>query len=184
VGKGTFFKQFFSKTKMVGSITPSSRFLAQKMLGNLDLEAFELIVEFGPGTGVFTEAMLRRIGPTTKIILIELNPVFCEEIVKKINSEKIEVIQGSALDLDKILVERNLPKADCIVSSLPLVFFPLALRDEILQSAHRCLKSQGKFVQFQYSLQSKGALKRVFTDVKIAFTPLNFPPAFVYTCEK
>lgn len=184
MGKITFLKEFFSKTKMVGSITPSSRFLAKKMLRNLEIETYDLIVEFGPGTGVFTEAMQRRINPTTKIILIELNPIFCEEISKKLNNPQIEVIQGSALDLWEILSERGLSKADCVVSSLPLAFFPLTLRDKILKTAHGCLKNKGKFVQFQYSLQSKGAMKQIFSDVKVDYTALNFPPAFVYTCEK
>jgi phosphatidylethanolamine/phosphatidyl-N-methylethanolamine N-methyltransferase len=51
--KKSFIKQFWAEKKMVGSMTPSSRFLTQKMLKNIDFKKVKLIVELGPGTGVF-----------------------------------------------------------------------------------------------------------------------------------
>ena len=60
----------------------------------------------------------------------------------------------------------------------------LAVADRILEVSKQSLATSGKFIQFQYSLQSKKVISSKFEGVRIAFTPLNFPPAFVYTCYK
>ena len=44
--------------------------------------------------------------------------------------------------------------------------------------------SNGKYIQFQYTLQSQKMLEKVFSTVKIKSCLLNIPPAFVYTCSK
>jgi phospholipid N-methyltransferase len=74
--------------------------------------------------------------------------------------------------------------ADIIVSSLPFTVFPSEIRDAILNKIHEFLNPEGYFVQFQYSLHSKKALNKRFNKTKIKFTPLNIPPAFIYTCSK
>mgnify|MGYP007000262323 len=43
---------------------------------------------------------------------------------------------------------------------------------------------KGKYIQFQYTLQSQKMLEKVFSAVKIKSCLLNIPPAFVYTCSK
>jgi len=82
------------------------------------------------------------------------------------------------------LAENKFTHADCIVSSLPLSNFPKQLRESILVSSKNALKENGKYIQFQYSLQIKRQINRVFPKISIDFTPLNFPPAFVLTCKK
>ncbi len=42
----------------------------------------------------------------------------------------------------------------------------------------------GYFKQFQYSLHTKKHIKRRFPVTKISYTPLNLPPAFIYSCQK
>ena len=41
----------------------------------------------------------------------------------------------------------------------------------------------GIFLQYQYWLTQKDELRRWFTDVKVGFTLVNIPPAFVYECR-
>ena len=54
----TFLSQFFKQKRMVGALAPSSRFLAAKMLNHLPIEKASIIVELGPGTGVFTDKII------------------------------------------------------------------------------------------------------------------------------
>ena len=75
-------------------------------------------------------------------------------------------------------------KADIIISSLPLANFSEELRNSILEIVHESLNEKGSFIQFQYSLNAFKNLKKLFPVVKLNFTALNFPPAFVYTCSK
>lgn len=55
-----FIKQYIKNPKFVGAIAPSSKKLAAAMMQPIDFEKAKCIVEFGPGTGVFTEEIMRR----------------------------------------------------------------------------------------------------------------------------
>jgi phospholipid N-methyltransferase len=184
VSKSSFLKQFFKQNKMVGSMTPSSRFLAAKMLNHIPIKEAKVVVELGPGTGVFTEKILEKIGATTQLIVVELNDDFFNTLESKFHHPNLHLKHGSADQIGFYLKELGFEKADLIISSLPLANFPSELRKNVIEKAKECLDDSGKFVQFQYSLQSLKTLKRNFHSVKVNFTALNFPPAFVYTCSK
>ena len=183
VSKKSFIQQFFKQNKMVGSLIPSSRFLAKKMLKHIPFQTAKVIVELGPGTGIFTDKILKKLQPDTHLVVIELNDVFYQNLAKKINQENCHIVHGSAGDLGKILSELGFEKADCVVSSLPLSNFPKELRVSIMQAVLHCLTQVGTFIQFQYTLQSKKHFKSIFKKVTIEYAALNFPPAFVYCCS-
>ncbi len=161
---------------------PSSRFLAAKMLNHISIEEAKVVVELGPGTGVFTEKILEKMGENTQLIVVELNDDFYNTLQNKFQHPNLHLKHGSADQIGIYLKELGFEKADLIISSLPLANFPSELRKNVIETAKNCLDDKGKFVQFQYSVQSLRAFKRIFNTVKVNFTPLNFPPAFVYTC--
>ncbi len=169
---------------MVGSMTPSSRFLAAKMLNHIPIKEAKVVVELGPGTGVFTEKILEKLGATTQLIVVELNDDFFNTLQNKFQHPNLHLKHGSADQIGIYLKELGFENADLIISSLPLANFPSELRKNVIETAKNCLDDKGKFVQFQYSLQSLKTLKRNFHSVKVDFTAFNFPPAFVYTCSK
>ena len=45
----------FKKENRIGAIAPSSKFLAKKMMKEIDFSKDLNIIELGPGNGVFTE---------------------------------------------------------------------------------------------------------------------------------
>lgn len=179
-----FRKQFWKDKKMVGAMAPSSRFLANKMLENIDFSKDKVIVELGPGTGVFTDVIIERMAPDAHLIVFELNDTFFAALSKRIKDPRVHIIHDSAEKIEDYLHQFNLNKADAVISSLPLAVFSDELRQSVLGASYRSLKAWGKYVQFQYSLQAKRLLKSMYPDVSIAFTALNFPPAFIYTCSK
>ncbi len=168
---------------MVGSMTPSSRFLAAKMLNHIPIKDSKIIIELGPGTGVFTEKILGMLGENTQLIVIELNDIFYHELETKFKHPNLHLKHDSADQIGFYLKELGFEKADLIISSLPLANFPPDLRNRLLLTAKKYLSKDGKFIQFQYSLQSRKALKRIFHSVRLDFTAFNFPPAFIYTCS-
>lgn len=167
---------------MVGAISPSSRSLGEKMIENLNFDEIDLIVELGPGTGVFTDLILSKLKPSAKMLVFELNDNFHAGLTARIHDSRVALIHDSAEFIAKYLNGDNQP--DVIVSSLPLMMFPDELRRNIVNESYATLKHKGKYVQFQYSLQSKKLLENVFDTVSIKFTIKNFPPAFIYTCTK
>ena len=73
--KGSFLKTFL-KDRQVGAMSPSSRFLANKMLENINFDEAKVIVELGPGTGVFTHVLLEKMRPDATLLVFELNTEF------------------------------------------------------------------------------------------------------------
>lgn len=181
--RGNFLKEYFKDKNMVGAVAPSSKSLGKKMLTNIDFSKDKLLVELGPGTGVFTDLIIDRMADDAKLLVFELNDSFYEDLNERINDSRVQIIHDSAENISKYLPEEEIGKQDVVMSSLPLMMFPNELRENIVKESKKCLTEKGKYIQFQYSLQSKKYLKSQFKEVTIKFTPLNVPPAFVYTCN-
>ena len=174
-----FIKNFLKNWKEVGSITPSSRFLTRKMLEPIDFAKANIIVELGPGTGVFTKQILSKMKPTARLIVLETNHEFSENL-KKINDERFTVIKISAGDLSSVL---GGVKADVVVSGIPFSAIKKEVREKMLKQIKINIKKRGKFIQFQYSLDLLRTLNKIFDkEVDVSFVSLNVPPAFVYSC--
>lgn len=179
----SFIKEFFNNKSEVGAVAPSSKFLAKKMLGGIDFNNTKCIVEFGPGTGVFTRKAIEKMSNDCFLLVFETNEAFYIKLKQEINDPRVLVLNDSAEKIGEILKEQNQPKADVILSSLPLTVFPKELKESILSASLDALKKDGIYVQFQYSLNALKLLKGKFNSVKLAFTPINMPPAFVYRCK-
>ncbi len=169
---------------MVGAMSPSSRFLARKMLQPIDFNTTRVIVELGPGTGVFTRKMLELLHPEGIMLVFELNDHFMAQLQKEFKDPRVHLIHDSAEKIGEYLAKFNLSQVDAVVSSLPLANFPEDLRNRILNESHKVMNEKSIYVQFQYSLNAKKAIQKVFRSVEITFTAVNFPPAFVYACRK
>jgi phosphatidylethanolamine/phosphatidyl-N-methylethanolamine N-methyltransferase len=182
MSKRSFLREFFKANRMVGSVLPSSRFLSKKMLLPIAFEKAKVLIELGPGTGVFTKELLRQMPPNCHLVVIELNDAFFHDLQKKFQAPNVHLIHGSAADISAVLQRLQLPKADYILSSLPLSNFPVALRSAILEEVKQNMQPEGKLIQFQYSRGLKKLYGAHFDQVSIDYTVLNFPPAFIYTC--
>ena len=179
--KRKFLKEFWKDKQMVGAISPSTRFLGEKMIENIDFDKARMIVELGPGTGVFTELILNRMHPDAKLLVFELNDSFYQNLAKRFDDPRVQIIHDSA---EKIADYTDGKKVDAVISSLPLMVFSEELRNNVVNAAYDSLKKDGKYMQFQYSLQSKKLLQSLYKTVSVKFTMKNLPPAFVYTCSK
>jgi phospholipid N-methyltransferase len=182
--KRNFLKQFLKDKQMVGAVSPSTRFLCDKMLEHVDFKNSKLIIELGPGTGVFTEEIIKRMRPDAKFLIFELNDNFYVTLNERIKDPRVQLIHDSAEHISKYLPENEKHNTDVIISSLPLMVFPEILRKKVVLESRSCLKIGGIYIQFQYSLQSKKLLEAIYENVKVKFTIKNFPPAFVYACVK
>lgn len=180
-----FFKEAIKNIKTSGSVVPSSRFLINSILEDVDFDNAQVIVEFGPGNGIITHEILRRMNNNAVLILFEINEKFYKHL-NTINDERLVILNASAENIRQEIVKLNFDKIDCCISSLPLTNIPNNIGENILNNTKQVLKDTGYFFQFQYSLSFFKRLKVVFNEenVRIKFVPLNFPPAFVYKCKK
>ncbi|CAM1369986.1 Phospholipid N-methyltransferase [Tenacibaculum sediminilitoris] len=182
--KFNFFKEAVKNYKTSGTVVPSSRYLAAKMLKEIDFKTAEVIVELGPGNGAITQHILKKIKPKAVLICFEINDAFYKEL-KKIKHPQLIVLKDSAEAIKSQIEKLGYTKADYIVSSLPLTIIPKEISHSILVKSYNFLSYKGAFIQYQYSLTYYKKLKEVFGDaINLSFEPLNFPPAFIYKCVK
>jgi len=179
-----FIRAFLKNPRQVGSIIQSSPFLVNKITNSANLSKAGCVVELGAGTGAVTKKILKRTSPDCALLTFEINPLLAECVRKNIRDPRLKVIGDSAENIGLYLKQYGYSKADCIISTLPLVTLPKPTTRKILSRVYKYLASGGQYIQFQYSLLSRDKIKQFFPSMSIAFVPLNIPPAFVYVCVK
>jgi phospholipid N-methyltransferase len=178
-----FFRNFFRHPRMLGSIIPSSRFLIKQLLEPIDWEKARVIVEYGPGVGGITAEILRRMRPDARLVAIEMNGDFVNFLRKSLVDQRFDVVEASAADVNEILKKLGLPKADYILSGIPLGSMPSVVRGPILQNTREALAAGGSFLVFQFTTRVLPDLNRVFRYVQRKFEPLNILPAHLFFCS-
>lgn len=176
-----FLRNFLMNWKEIGSIAPSSKFLAQKMLRDIDFEEARFIVELGMGTGSITKYILKNINKNCVLLTFETNKEFCNFVDNFIKDNRLRIINDSVLNLEKYL---NGKKADYIISGIPLAHLSVDEKDHLLKKIRNSINDDGQYIQFQYTKESYKKIKSLFKTVKVEFTLLSIPPAFVYKCKK
>lgn len=179
-----FIKQYLKNPRTVGAVVPSSEKLACKMVEDINFLNASCIVEYGPGTGIFTEKILDKKKDGTIFIAIEYNKNFCETLKYKFkNKENFIIINDSAENLKEYLNKYNINKVDYIVSGLPFASLPSNMSNKILKATKEILKDEGNFITFQYSLFKMKLFKSYFSKIKRKKVILNLPPAYVLKCK-
>jgi len=167
----------------VGSFFPSTPILAAKIQKHIDFSSAKLIVEVGPGTGVFTKNILKKLSDDAVFIAFELNEKFYLKLKNEINDPRFVLINGSAEDLQVYLNQNNYTRIDYIISSIPLSNFKGKKIVTLLHSFRDLIGEKGTFIQFQYSFNQKRLFHKMFSNVLMDFTQFNIPPAFIYVCK-
>nr|WP_310524264.1 methyltransferase domain-containing protein [Polymorphobacter sp.] len=179
-----FARNFFANPRGVGSVIPSSRRLTQRLLAAIDWSQARTIVEYGPGTGVVTRALLARMGPEARLFAFETNGEFVAYLRRSIADPRLTVIDGSAETVAAVLAAAGLSQCDAAVSSLPFSIMPPRVRLRIVAATAGVLVPGAPMVGYQYSTRWVAELRRAFDHVSVRFEPRNWPPAFVFTARR
>lgn len=182
-----FFGTFLKNPGSVGAVLPSSRYLARALVGRLELQPGELVVEYGPGTGPVTAIIRELLPPAAHYLGIELEPRFHQLLVQRYPTMQFHL--GSAADVTRILGERGLPLPARIVSGLPFASLPGAVQDAVIDGIVQSLKgTHGDFRTFQYvhayGLKAARRFRALMAERFDGFERIgpivrNVPPAFV-----
>jgi phospholipid N-methyltransferase len=168
---------------MLGSLIPSSRFLVNHVLAEVDWKRARVFLEYGPGVGTFTTEILRRMHPDAVLIALETNTDFVRFLRGRFRDDRLHVIHGSAADAAAALAELKLARADYVISGIPYTTMPPELRESILRTTHAVLDPNGAFLVYQFTRAVLPHLQQVFDSVSQDFEPLNVMPARLFYCR-
>jgi phosphatidylethanolamine/phosphatidyl-N-methylethanolamine N-methyltransferase len=177
-----FLRKLLENPRLTGAVLPSGPFLARAMARAIGPVRDGLVVELGPGTGPVTKALIEYGVARERLVLVEYDPIFCRLLAQRFYPAR--VVQGDAYDLPKALGPYASERVAAIVSSLPLLNQPPALRAKLIDDAFALMGPAGVFVQFTYGLDSPAPRKACVNKYSgQCSAPIwrNLPPARVWT---
>ncbi len=119
------------------------------MVDQLPIGPDAAIAELGPGTGVFTAELLKRLGPDARFLTVEIDPMFAAALSRRWPA--LDVACAAAETLPALLAARGMTHVDHIVSGLPFVSLPPVVVGRTLAAIAECLRPGGTFTTFQYA---------------------------------
>lgn len=168
----------------MGSITPSSKYLVDTLVGLADVAAAPQIVELGPGTGPFTAGLLRRMASDARLLCVERDPDLADHLRARFRDPRLIVVTGDARELEHYLKEHDFNRrVSLIVSGLPFTSLPDDVREDILTAIKTSLWPDGDFLLYQYSLAMRARLRRYFRTIEPTWELRNLPPAVCLRCR-
>lgn len=177
---GMFFRQFVKHPGMIGSVIPSSAALVNRMLDQVNWHNTRLFVEYGPGVGTFTQAILDRLHPDAILLAIDLNLDFVAYLDAQFDDPRLKVVHGSAADVRRFIREAGQGQADYILSGIPFSTLPDGVGAAICAETRAALRPGGAFLVYQYSRYVRRLLDPVFGQVSDDLEWRNIPPCRVF----
>ncbi|MGD9650401.1 MAG: class I SAM-dependent methyltransferase, partial [Dongiaceae bacterium] len=132
-----FISRWFRQPRKMGSIWPSSKTLARRIANLVDIGNAPLVVELGPGIGPLTDALLAQGVSAQNLYLIEKDVVLVDHLRERFPMAAI--LTGDARDIQNLLPHLK-TRVDYVVSGLPLLAMPEAVREEIFTAAMGMMK--------------------------------------------
>ncbi|HZG57383.1 class I SAM-dependent methyltransferase [Paenibacillus sp.] len=178
----------FVKDRDIASITPTSSYGVRKVCSRIDFSKDQVIVEYGPATGVFTRYLLDRMTPRSKLVLIERNAEFVSILRRSFADDRLRIYRDSAECVKQIVADACPEGANYILSGIPFSFFEDDVRRRIVEETYAVLQPGGKFLPYQTFFQQDrhllDHLSAVFPNVRHRYCLRNLPPMRIYEATK
>ena len=130
-----FFRQWLRSPKSMGSVIPSSRFLARAVAGQVAWRPGQWVVELGGGTGAISQGLIERGVPRDRLVVIELDRSLYGYLKERLPG--CLVVQGDATRLGEILPRHGVGEVGTVISGLPMIGMPEAFQSAIIEQSSR-----------------------------------------------
>jgi phospholipid N-methyltransferase len=175
LGSGIFMLRQFFRDRRIASVKATSPYLVQRICDRLDLSGDRVVVEYGPGLGCFTRALLERLSPGSTLVAIETHDEFVRRL-RQVRDPRLHVASRSAESVKDVLRRAGVPGADVVLSGIPFSLIPETPKVRILKDTREVLREDGIFLAYQSSAHLERYLKRVFRRVRVDWEPFHIPP--------
>jgi phospholipid N-methyltransferase len=179
-----FFKQFLKRPFQVASIVPSSKALVERVASNMDFSKPRVIAEYGPGEGVHSREIARRMTPESHLLLFELDAAFARDLKRQFAGDpRVHVIHGDAATLPSELNRLGFAQCDYILSGIPFSILQIEKKRALLQKTYDALAPDGSFIIYQVTNELKQHAK-LFLHAESEYFLQNIPPMFITVFHK
>lgn len=177
----SFYKALLKNPRRIGSIIPSSTFLAQAVAKAVNLKDDEIIVELGAGTGVITQGLLDYGIPPERIVPVEVSDVMAKTLRHRF--PELNIIHGNAFELSNLIKPLGKP-VGTVICGLPLLIFYQKELQQILNQVDQILTPGGRYIKYTYRFKDVwDEILPQYRKVKNSYIFLNIPPARVCIYE-
>ncbi len=182
---GAFLRAWVRDPLRIAAVAPSSLALARIITSEIT-PGMAPVIELGPGTGVFTRAMIARGLGEADLVLVEREPEFARMLSTRFPHARVLRMDATRLGRHKRLFDTGL--AGAVVSGLPILGMNTRQQMMIISGAFELLRHGGSFYQFTYGPVCpvpRAILDRLgLTARRVSGTLRNIPPATVYKISR
>ncbi len=179
-----FFRSWLANPLKVSAIAPSGPALARAITAEIGPASMP-VIELGPGTGVFTRALLDAGVARDRLVLVEAGPRFASLLRDRFPD--VRIVEGSAAALRTVELFGR-AQVGAVVSGLPILSMSPRETLAILKKMFSELRPGGAMYQFTYGYRCPVAdaiLDRLdLVATRTATILINAPPASVYRIER
>lgn len=179
-----FFKRFLQRPFQIASIMPSSRALVERVSAKIDFGRAQVIAEYGPGEGVHSREIARRMRSDARLLLFELDPAFSRDLERQFADDpRITVFNRNAADLSVEMKARGIGHCDYILSGIPFSILKLDKKRALLKETYDALAPGGSFIIYQVTNELKQHAT-IFDAAESEYFLQNIPPMFITEFRK
>src|SRR6266446_5507394 len=179
-----FFKRFLKRPFQIASIVPSSKALVERVADKIDFDRARVIAEYGPGEGVHSREIARRMRRDCQLLLFELDPAFSRDLQRQFSHDaRVHVINDNAARLPLELRRRGIGWCDYILSGIPFSILKIDKKRALLQQTYDALAAGGSFIIYQVTNELKQHAT-LFEHAKSEYFLQNIPPMFITVFQK
>ncbi len=174
-----FFKRFLQRPFQIASIIPSSQALVKRVAEKMDFSQPRIVAEYGPGDGVHSREIVRRMRAGSQLLLFELDPAFSRDLKRQFASDQwVHVINGDAARLPDELARLGIAHCDYILSGIPFSILELGKKRALLQKTYEALAPGGSFIIYQVTNELRQHAT-IFDAAESEYFLQNIPPMFI-----
>ena len=179
-----FFKRFLQRPFQIASIVPSSKALVERVASKMDFSASRVIAEYGPGEGVHSREIVRRMTDDSHLLLFELDPAFARDLERQFADDpRVHVGHADAARLPQELHRLGFAHCDYILSGIPFSTMKIDKKRALLRKTYDALAPGGRFIIYQVTNELKQHATS-FEHVDSEYCLQNIPPMFITVFQK
>jgi phosphatidylethanolamine/phosphatidyl-N-methylethanolamine N-methyltransferase len=177
-GTGLFFRRWLSNPLQMGSIVPSSPRLGGLIADQIDKRSNSSILELGAGTGAITRNLITAGISPTRLVVVEIVAEMAEHL--QTNFPHATVLQADAFNLPIERLKQVSTEIDTVICGIPLVLLGEKKQRQFIEQVEAVAPGRG-FLLYTYCITSPLPYRTLNLEARrLAWTPLNFPPASVW----